>query len=510
MNYLIGVDIGTGSTKAVAISPDGTILHSESVSYPIITPEPQYSEQAPELIWQAFLKSILKVVTHLQHQPLAISISSAMHSLIPVDEHGEALMNMITWADNRSSAIATRIKNSAQGKLIYERTGTPIHAMSPLCKIIWLKENAPGIYQGAFKFVSIKEYIWFKLFHVFEIDHSIASATGLFDIRELTWNADALALCGILPMQLSAPVSTGYVRRNIDTNVATDLSLNIEMPFVIGASDGCMANLGSHATKPGVAALTIGTSGAIRVAHTKPSCNFQAMTFNYLLDENTFICGGPINNGGVILKWYVQYFLKKQLTSSADYADVLDDLEQTNAGADGLIFLPYLLGDRAPIWNSDACGIFFGISTQHQQEHFTRAVIEGICMSLYHIGTALEESGLTIDTIHVSGGFVRSHAWLQLLADIFNKPIVLISSEDASAIGAALMAMKSLGMIATYEEMAPTSSMVFSPNEKNHLVYAGRNFPLYRSLYKNLIVDMAVWSDFQKNPLEENVITPRQ
>jgi gluconokinase len=505
MKYLIGIDIGTGSTKAVSLSLTGEVIHTEQVAYPSIIPLPQFHEQDPEIIWQAFVTCIQKTTARLQMPPIAIALSTAMHSVICVNKKGEPLSNMITWADNRSAAVASRIKNSAVGEHLYKQTGTPIHAMSPLCKIVWLKENDNALYETTHAFISIKEFVWHKLFNVFEIDHAIASATGLFDIHTLTWNETALSESGLHPVKLSTPVSTSFKRSNADAALVKSMGIAADTVFVIGASDGCMANLGSFATKPGIAALTIGTSGAIRVASAKPTYNFDAMTFNYRLDENTFISGGPINNGGVILKWYVQYFLKKTLKSAGDYHEVLDDLTETPPGANGLIFLPYLLGDRAPIWNSEACGVFFGIRTLHTQSHFTRALLEGICMSLYHISNALEESGLDVDEIHVSGGFVRSKEWVQLMADVFGKPVVLISLEDASAIGAVYMAMKSLQLIDSYDALNQAEPVIFQPRPENHQVYKQRNFPLYKNLYKNLMLDMAVWSELQSVDLPEDV-----
>lgn len=499
MHYVIGIDIGTGSTKAIAMDTRGTILYTRHASYPTLVPHPDYSEQAPGLIWQAFVKCVSEVIMHLGHQPQAISLSSAMHSVIPVNDHGEPLMNMITWADNRSAAIATRIKNSAPGKLLYEQTGTPLHPMSPFCKIIWLRENMPDIFKATKKYISIKEFIWFKLFGVFEVDHSIASATGLFDIIHLKWNDNALRHCEISPAELSVPVSTSFSRREVLASVRDVLSVSEQVPFFIGASDGCMANLGSLAIAHGTAALTIGTSGAIRVASKTPTVDFAAMNFNYRLDEETFISGGPINNGGVILKWYAEKFLKKTLSSGEDYDDILNDLKTTPPGADGLIFLPYLLGERAPIWNSDSCGMFFGMRTRHTQEHFTRAVLEGICMALFHIGNTMEEAGLVIERINVSGGFVRSHDWLQLLADIFGKPVILIREEDASAIGAIYLAMKGCSMIASYDQLLNEKPLTFVPDLNHHKIYVERNFPLYKNLYRHVMLDMAIWNEAQSS-----------
>jgi len=489
MTYVIGIDIGTGSTKAVAISPSAEVIHTERVSYPTLAPEPTYSEQAPELIWQAFVKCILRTIETLKENPAAIVLSSAMHSLIPVDDKGSPLMNMITWADNRSAAIATRIKESDSGDAIYQQCGTPIHAMAPLCKIIWLKENNSDLYKKVSKFISIKEYVWHKLFDVYEADYSIASATGLFDIEKSQWSTNSLKLCGISAEQLSKPVPVDHAQKEVKSSVAGQMKISSNTTFIIGGSDGCMANIGSFAIEPGIAALTIGTSGAIRVANFKPTFNFKAMTFNYRLFDNLFISGGPINNGGIAFKWYAESFLKIKLDSPEKYDLLLNEIETIEAGADGLIFLPYLLGERAPIWNSDSSGVFFGIRNHHTQAHFTRSVLEGISMALYSIARAMEESGGSIRKIHVSGGFVHSRIWLQILADIFNKEICLINPEDASAMGAAYLGLKSAGLVNDYKTLMPSHYTCIIPEAKNQAVYQ-KTFLLYERLYKNLKDEM--------------------
>ena len=485
MNYFIGIDIGTGSCKAVAVDISGEPLHSTQVSYPTYAPEPTYSEQAPELIWQAFVKCVLRLIDHLKEKPAGVVLSSAMHSVIPVDEKGNPLMNMITWADNRSATVAKALRASALGEKIYSETGTPIHAMTPVCKIKWLNENQSSLFKKTFKFISIKEFIWFKLFGEHEVDYSIASATGMFDISKLDWNESALTFCGIGPQQLSLPVEVNHCRSK---GLCNELKSMEGIPFFIGASDGCMANLGSFAVTPGVAALTIGTSGAIRVANTKPTVNFGAMTFNYILTKDLFISGGPINNGGVVLKWYIEVFLQKKL-SPTDFDAFLDEMKSIKPGAEGLIFMPYLLGERAPIWDSEASGAFFGIRNFHTQAHFTRAVVEGISMALYSIADSMESTGLSIERVHVSGGFVQSEEWLQILADIFNKKICLINAEDASAVGAAYLGFKSLNLIGDYQDLKPKQDATYVPSEENHAVYK-KAFAIYESLYKKLKPEM--------------------
>lgn len=491
MSYFIGIDIGTGSTKAVAIDENAMkVLSTEQVSYPTLQPSHHYSEQSPELVWQAFLKCVARIVAEIKSAPKAIGISSAMHSLIPVDSNGNPLMNMITWADGRSADIAERIKNSPTANEIYSATGTPIHAMSPLCKIIWIKENQPELFKTTFKFISIKEYIWYKLFHDFQIDHSVASATGLFDILTLNWYAPALLLAGIEERYLSNPVSTSYTRSDVDPEVHKQLQLDTRTTFVIGATDGCLANLGSRAITPGIASLTIGTSGAIRIASSKPCYNFKSMIFNYRLDDKTFICGGPVNNGGAVLNWYLKNLLEKEIAELDDYAALFEKADHISPGAEGLIFLPYLMGERAPIWNSSSCGVFFGISNRHRQEHFTKAVIEGISLALYSVGKALEDASGNIDKIYASGGFVHSTIWLQLMADVFNKEIARLNTEDASSIGAALMAMKAILNTEDYPALNSVEPrLVITPDTKKHQRYQ-LIFPLFTRLYEKLKDEM--------------------
>lgn len=480
--YVIGIDIGTGSTKALAINQAGETLASSQVHYDIATPHPGHCEQNPEMVWNAFVTCIKQITTDLKVVPEAIVLSSAMHSVIPVNANGEAISPMIIWADNRSASIAKRIHESALGEVLYEQNGTPLHAMTPLCKIMWLKENSEQVFTRTFKFISIKEFIWFKLFNDFQVDHSIASATGLMDIQSCQWNSNALSLLDIGSEKFSQLVPTNYKRSNVSVDLCVQLGIQRRTPIISGASDGCFANLGSFATEAGVAALTIGTSGAVRVASTQPVYNFKAMTFNYRLDDKTFICGGPTNNGGVVLKWYVTNFLKLPLITADDYNRVLTTIATAPSGSDGLIFLPYLFGERAPIWNSESAGVFFGIKSHHRQEHFTRAIVEGISFALYDIAENLMAGGSVIEKIHVSGGFVRSSAWLQILADIFNLKVCLLNTDDASAMGAAFLGLKEIGLIDDIQTLKPKTIKEVLPQPHNTEIYK-RNFQTYRKVY---------------------------
>jgi gluconokinase len=470
-DYLIGIDIGTGSVKALAIDRSGILLSSAQQSYPMIQSNDDSCEQDPTIIWSAFAYVIASLTKQLNANPVGVSLSSAMHSLIILSASDELIGNMITWADNRAGKVAEKLRLSPKGEMLYEQTGAPVHAMTPLCKITWLKENKPDVFSHAARFISIKEYVWWKLFGEFEVDYSIAGASGLFDIESLDWNENALNFAGIQKQNLSRIVNTNFTRSRLSSSATKKTGLNADTTFVIGSSDGCMANLGSFATKPGVAALTIGTSGALRVASDHPVHNFRGMTFNYRLDEKTFICGGPTNNGGVVLKWYAESFLKKKLATNDDYTSLLADIDQIAPCADGLIFLPYILGERAPIWNSNACGVFFGIKKSHTQAHFTRAVLEGISFALFNIAEKILDTGTKVEQINVSGGFVHSATWLKIIASVFGKKLTLMNTSDASALGAAFLGLKTLKMINSYDELHRGASKEVLPDDTSYTSY---------------------------------------
>lgn len=482
MDYILGIDVGTGSTKAVALGLNYEVLEVCQEHYPTSAPQPGYSEQQPEDIWEAFVSCITQIYNRMKSAPLAVGFSSAMHSLIVLDDQGKPLAPMITWADQRSADIAAELKNTTQGLEIYKATGTPIHAMSPLCKLTWLSRHNADLLNRAHKLISIKEYLWYRLFAEFKVDHSMASCTGLFDVVGLKWHIEALDLAQITEHHLSEPVDTSYSKRGEDIIIPGFEAFKATV-FVAGASDGCAANLGSHANVPGVAALTVGTSGAVRISSPKPIYSGAAMTFNYILDEHTYICGGPVNNGGLALQWLLRNVLGKTTLNAEDYDTVFESAAAVPAGSQGLIFLPYLSGERAPIWDPASSGAFIGLRLDHGQAELSRAVLEGICYALNDVLLTVERASDVVTHLHVSGGLVHSQAWMQLLADITGKNIVLLQTEDASAVGAAYLAART----ALPDLKPPTApaAETLVPNAENHHVYK-RMFSIYQKLYPNL------------------------
>jgi gluconokinase len=476
MEYFLGIDIGTTSVKSIAFSKEGKTLCEYSVSYPIKHPKPDWSEQDPEEITNAVIKTVENILQELYPVlPGLCSFSSAMHSLIAVDQKGKAISPSIIWADNRAAGIAARIHRENHSRDFYTRTGLPVHAMSPFCKLQWIRENQKELFDKAYKFIGIKEYVFNKLFGIYAIDVSIASATGLMNAQTLQWDPWILEQVGISADRLSEIVGIDKIFSSPYIFPALQ-----NVPFVIGGSDGAMANLGTT-NEPDSLVITIGTSSAARIIVNKPQIDPGMRTFCYFIKDNQWLVGGASNNGGVVLQWLQEDFFHSEKTITG----FLKQASSIKPGSEGLIFLPYLMGERAPIWNADAKGILFGIQINHSQETMIRASLEGIVYCLYGISHAILER-TEIRNIYASGGFARNELGLQILADVFDLPVLVCDTIENSAWGATICGMIALGI------PIPAKSGIskkYSPDPSAHSVYAN-GFQKFQRLYELLKGEM--------------------
>lgn len=411
-----------------------------------------------------------------------------MHSLICLNDQHEPISPSITWADGRSVEQANRLKASF-GKDLYLKTGTPIHPMSPLTKLIWMKETNYEPYHQAAKFVSIKEYLLQKWFGQFIVDYAIASASGLFNIHTFKWEKEALQAAGISKEQLSEPVPSTAICQGLAPELAEQFRLPKDIPFVIGSSDGPLANLGIGAINPGDVAITIGTSGAIRQMSAKPQTDELQEIFCYGVTKDLWIMGGPTNNGGIVFQWLKEVLGEKEVqqalaTGGSPY-ELLTQLAQgVKPGADGLLFLPFLNGERAPYWDANARGSFIGLTLSHQKPHMIRAGLEGVIFSMYSIGEALERLAGSPANIFASGGFARSPLWLQILTDIFGHEVQVPVSHQSSAWGAAWFGLYALGEVSSLSAIKESIPMkeTYTPNSVNHDFY-NELYQTYSQLY---------------------------
>lgn len=505
--YVVAADIGTTSTKTLVIARDGSIKASSSIEYPLYTPQPDVAEQDPDEMFEAVVNGIGQVVRKAGIRPdevLCVSFSSAMHSLIAVDRAGNPLTRCITWADNRSVRYADLIKQEHDGLGIYRDTGTPIHPMSPLVKLMWLKTEQPDLHGKAYKFIGIKEYVFHKLFGKYVVDYSIASCTGLFNLKSLQWDQRALELAGISAERLSEPVSTTAVVEGLDARYADRMGLDPATPFVVGASDGVLANLGSGAFEPGVVAVSIGTSGAVRCVVNEPLTDPKGRLFCYALNEKFWVIGGAINNGGIMLRWVRDQLATKEAEEGRqrgmDPYDYLTELaSQVPAGSGGLIFLPLLAGERAPYWNANARGVFFGLSLFHEKKHMIRSVLEGVIYRIHSVAEGLEELGGRPREIRASGGFARSPLWRQIMADVLNVPVTVPDAIEASGLGAAQLGLYAMGEVKDFSGIHQwvRSGNRHEPDPERHQVYRELT-QIYNRVYHQLSREFDDIAAFQK------------
>lgn len=461
----IGIDIGTTATKAICFDVHGNVTRQVSQSYEMYHPKPNWSVQNPQEILETVLNCIAEITKDIQ--PEFISFSSAMQSIIAIDETGKPLTEAILWADNRGIEIAEELKNSEKGKQFYQKTGIPIHSFSPMTKIAWFKEFDSEIFSKTYKFISIKEYVWHHLTGEYCTDTSMASGTGLLNIHTLQWDDEVLDFLNIKKEQLSAVFEVTYQCKGISDDFL----------YVIGGGDGALANLGTGAMNKNCMALTIGTSGAVRLPIEKPYLDEQMRTQCYHLMDDQYLTLGAVNNGAIILQWLRETLLK----TDKSFEILFEEAEKIPAGSEGLLFVPYLLGERAPIWDASAQGAILGMQITHTQTHLVKATLEGILFGLFQITEILlpnpEKRKQT--KVMASGGFGKSELWLQMVADIFQMTVETSQTIEGSAWGAVLIGMKSAGI---YIDIENRTGKTYFPNKENQKVYEDA-FTRFKKVY---------------------------
>ena len=484
---MIGVDLGTTSTKAVAFRTDGVLEASHSAGYPLHEPHPGHAVQDPLLILDAALAAIREVATAVgPHRVVGLAFSSAMHSLIGLSPDGEPLTEVITWADTRSRPQAERLRASTGGLALHRRTGTPLHPMSPLPKLVWFREQEPKLAESVGFWVGIKEFVLSRLCGALVVDHSIASATGLMNMTTLAWDEESLAIAGISPEQLPELVPSTTVLPGLTDEAVAATGLAATTPVVVGAADGPLANLGVGAVRPGVAACSVGTSGALRVAVDRPAVDPLGGVFCYALTATRWVVGGAINNGGLVLGW-ANDALAPELVDRPE-AELLALAGRAAPGSGGLIMLPYLLSERAPHWSSVPRGAYVGLGRAHRREHLVRAAIEGVCLQLALVLGSMRAAGLEVHQVRATGGVMRSPLWRQILADTFGMPVEFARGQEGSGFGAALLGMEALGLIESIDVVADMVDIeqTVRPQPAAAAVYASL-LPVYSELYDALL-----------------------
>ena len=749
MDYIVGIDLGTTNFKSLIVDTAGNVVFKAALSVETRHPQKGFAEQNPDYLWHLIKELLTKTVKNTPKKPIAVGFSAAMHSLMALDANNNPLTNAIIWADNRAEKQAFELNKSRLGNTLFRVTGTPIHPLSPLLKLVWLRENEPDIFNKTAWFCSIKEFVFHQLFGKKIVDLSVASATGLMHSNHQKWHKPSLKMAQVVDNQLSKIVSPYHV----ELLKANDFIPEWEnVPFVIGASDGVLSSLSAGAIDDNLTTITIGTSGAVRRIVKKGPLSIKAKKgsklFKYCLDEQYFVLGGATNNGGIALEWLtkkiinsalnngvnsdlnalthsvdfalnngvnsdlntlnngvdfalnngvnsdlntlnngvdfalnngvnsnlnalthsvdfainnsvnsdlnalthsvdfalnngvnsdlntltysvdfainngvnsdlnalthsvdfslnngvnadlnalthsvnlalnngvnsdlnalthsvdfainngvnsdlnalthsvnfainnsvnsdlnalthsfnlaidksvnsdlnalthsVNFAINKSvnsdlnalthsvdlainngvnsdlnaLTHSVDFAinkSVNSDLnvliksaERVDIGSDNLLFIPFILGERALIWDANARGAFLNLSFEHTQAHFVRATLEGILFNLQHIHAAIEAELSETTAIFADGGFMQSPFLIQMLADITNKPIHTRTGEDGGSLGAIMMSMHAINL----SENLLETTKILKPTK---VVYPSENAVLYRTFFENYL-----------------------
>lgn len=452
MDVLVGLDSGTTATKAVTAGNDGRVRDVASAAYPLTVPHPGRAELDARRLQEAAVEALEAVVARAQARGdtvVGLCLSAAMHGVVPMDDDGSPRGPLVTWADDRAAPQAAALVADGRAPGLHARTGTPVHPMSPLAKLAWWAETDPDLLTRTPRWGGVKELVVAALCGRSRVvDLSSASATGCYDLVGRRWDPQAVQIAGVRPGQLPEVVPTTYVLPGLRPEVARRTGLPVDLPVVIGAADGALASLGTGAVRQDVAAVSIGTSGAMRVVVPRPAVDPAGRLFCYALTEDVWVVGGAVNNGGSVVRWAGQALAAQpDREEAADDLDarLLDEAAQVPAGSEGLLCLPYLLGERAPWWRSGMRGAYLGLRQEHRRPHLVRSAVEGVCQQLALVRDALGDR--PVREVRATGGAVASDLWVQTLAATLDLPVRVAASPEGTGLGACLLGMHALGAL---------------------------------------------------------------
>ncbi len=479
---MVGIDLGTSAVKVLAITTGGRKIASGSQFYGLETPQADFVEQDADVVYRATMQVLARVLAEVRmrgSEVAAIGFSSAMHGVLCVDDAGEPLSHAITWMDRRAHAVADGWRADGTALELYARTGAPMHPMLPVAKLRWLAENDPALFAKTHRFVGLKELVVFRWTGEWLVDHGIASATGMLDLRTRDWNARALKLAGVGAERLSQPALPSTALRQFRPAVARELGLTGLTAVVLASADGPLANVGVGGVR-GDVAVTLGTSGAVRVLSDEPILDAKARTFCYCADDTHYVVGGPTSAAGASLDWIFGLLLY-EFPKGERFAHAAALAAEIEPGAQGLVVLPFFAGERAPYWNSALRGAFDGLDLAHDRRTILRAAFESVVFGVYAVYDVMRELVGPAERLLLSGGLTKAPLVRLLLADVFGVPAVQPHEQEASAFGAALIAAQAVGLVddartaaraAGYDE--PTQ-----PNSELASIY-GSAFAKYR------------------------------
>lgn len=487
MSYVVGIDTSTTATKAVLVDETGAVRGVASTTYTFETPQPRWSEQDPELWWNGTIESIRQVIAQsgISGEAIAaVGLTGQMHGLVMLDATGTPLLPAILWNDQRTDAECDEMRATVGKERLIAITGNNTVTGFTAPKILWVRNHRPEVYAATRHVLLPKDYVRFRLTGEYAMDRAGGSGTQLFDLASRTWSPDLLDTLGIdpewMPPTFEGPAVTGI----ISAAAAAATGLSAGTPVMAGGGDQSANAVGIGAVDPGVVALSLGTSGVVFTATETPDYEPEGRlhAFCHALPGRWHLMGVMLSAAGS-LQWF-----RDTLAPGEPFADLAASGETVAAGSDGLLFLPYLSGERTPHPDPLARGAFVGLTVRHQRAHLVRAVMEGVAFGLRDGLELMRESGLdTVSQIRASGGGTKSALWRRILADVLGAEVATTETAEGAGYGAALLAAVGAGWHSTVQDACSEWIVVREGTEPgpDAAGYA-ELYPRYRELYPAL------------------------
>lgn len=491
---LLGIDIGTSACKLSVFDKDGSLVFQTSKSYNIYFPYEGYVEQNPDEWWEAVVKAIneMFIKSDIKAAEIkAIGVAGQSWSCIPIDKNGNVLSNTPIWMDTRSSDILEKIEDNIDMEYIFNVSKNPLNPTYSTLKVLWFKENRTDVYKNVYKFLQSNSYIVFRLTNSISQDLSQGYGYHFFDMEKGCWDGKAADMLRIdlelFPEIRACSEVVGYVTKE----AAQMTGLQEGTPVVAGGLDAACCTLGAGVVESGQTQEQGGQAGGMSICMDKPIGNPKLILSFHVIEDRWLLQGGTV--GGGSLRWFYEQFgfQEKILAEESKKSPfmIMDEAAKSiPCGCDGLIFLPYMAGERSPIWDENAKGLFYGVDYKKTKAHFIRSIMEGCAFALKHNLDVASEMNVDIDKLYSVGGAANSPLWCQIKADITNKIIEVPYSDSATTLGAALLAGFGVGLIgdikSEVKKIVKTNAQ-YIPNTESHKIYK-EYYKIYLEIYKRL------------------------
>jgi xylulokinase len=498
MSQLLGIDVGTTGAKVLVIDERGEVVARSFRSYPLLTPKPNWAEQDPEEWWGAVVGCLRDVLGKgVRAEGIsAIGLTGQMHGAVALGRDNGVLRPCILWCDQRTAPQCEEIMGRFGRRRFLDLTCNIALPGFTAPKVLWIRENEPEIYRAMAKVLLPKDYIRFRLTGVFATEVSDASGTALFDVRKRRWSDEVLSEMEIARDLMPDVFESTFVSGEITGEAASSTGLRRGTPVVGGGGDQAAGAVGNGIVRAGLVSCTIGTSGVVFASCDEPLVDQGARlhSFCHAIPGKWHVMGVMLSAGGS-LRWFRDNLGDAEVSMGRErgldpYFILADEMApQAEPGCEGLLFLPYLMGERTPYPNPNAKGVFFGLTLRHRKVDLIRSILEGVAYGMRDSLELVKALGIGIGQVRASGGGARSTLWRQIQADIYNTELVTVSVDEGPAFGAALIAGAGSGLFASVEDAcdrAISISTETSPIPKNVGLY-GRYYPIYKHLYAALL-----------------------